>query len=346
MGRMDAETKAYMSDPFHFADAFNYLIYDGQPVIDPKALKPLDTAEIAIPYGNDARVPEQKYRDVLKLLNIMRDNEAIYVVMGVENQTKVNYAMPVKDMLYDALHYAQQVNEAKRTYGKKDHLTNEEFLSGFRKNDKLLPVITLVIYFGASEWDGPMCIHDMLNTKNERLLRFVPDYRINLIAPAQVPDEDFEKFSTDFRDVLQFIKYSRDEQKIDRLTEGNERFSRMNPETAELINLVTDSKLKLTVEEGTVNMCEAIRQKVERSLAAGIEEGMTKGIAEGMIKGIAEGMTKGIAEGMTKGIAEGRLKAYAEMVADGTIDVHIAAKKLNMSVDEFVKETGVTILKN
>ncbi len=56
-----------------------------------------------------------------------------------------------------------------------------------------MPVITLVIYFGSDAWDGPMCIHDMLNTADRRLLRFVPDYRINLIAPALVPDEDFVK---------------------------------------------------------------------------------------------------------------------------------------------------------
>ena len=318
MGRIDTETKAFMSDPARFADAFNYLIYDGEPVIKPEELKPLDTTEIAVPYGNNARAPEQKYRDVLKLLTAMRDDEAIYAVLGVENQAKVHYAMPVKNMQYDAANYARQVLEAKKSYGKEDKLTNAEFLSGFRKGDKLMPVITLVIYFGASEWDGPMSIHDMLNTKNERLMKFVPDYRINLIAPALIPDEDFEKFSTDFRDVLQFIKCSKDETKIDRLTEGNERFSRMNVETAELINLITDAKLKLNEEEGTVNMCEAIRQMRESSMAMG----------------------------EIKGEAKGRLKTFAELVSDGVIDIHFAAQKLKMTVEEFVKETGVSSLKN
>ena len=237
MGRIDTETKAFMSDPSRFADAFNYLIYDGQPVIKPDDLKPLDTTEIAIPYGSNARVPEQKYRDVLKLVSIMQDDEAIYAVLGVENQAKIHYAMPVKDMLYDALNYVRQVSEAKKTLEKGDTVTTEEFLSGFRKEDRLLPVITLVIYFGASEWDGPMSIHDMLSTKNKRLLDFVPDYRINLIAPTQVPDEDFEKFSTDFRDVMQFIKVSNNQEKVEQLTADNERFKRMSPDTAELIRV-------------------------------------------------------------------------------------------------------------
>lgn len=314
MGRIDTETKAFMSDPSRFADAFNYLIYDGQPVIKPDDLKPLDTTEIAIPYGSNARVPEQKYRDVLKLVSIMKDDEAIYAVLGVENQANVHYAMPVKNMQYDATNYVQQVMAAKKSYGKEDRLTSEEFLSGFRKGDKLMPVITLVIYFGASEWDGPICIHDMLNTNNKRLLSFVPDYRINLIAPAQVPDEDFEKFSTDFRDVLQFIKCSKDEEALSRLAEDNERFVRMNPETAELINLITDSKLKLTVEEGTVNMCQAIQQMRERSKAAGM--------------------------------VEGRLDTLVSLVKKNRLTLQEAAEEAEMTVDEFVKKTGIKPLVN
>ena len=319
MGRIDTETKAFMSDPSRFADAFNYLIYDGQPVIKPDDLKPLDTTEIAIPYGSNARVPEQKYRDVLKLVSIMQDDEAIYAVLGVENQAKIHYAMPVKDMLYDALNYVRQVSEAKKTLEKGDTVTTEEFLSGFRKEDRLLPVITLVIYFGSSEWDGPMSIHDMLSTKNKRLLDFVPDYRINLIAPMYVPDEDFEKFNTDLRDVMQFIKCSKDEESLARLAEDNERFVRMNPETAELINLIiTDSKLKLTVKEGTVDMCQAIQQMKEHSEAAGVARGKT----------------------------EGRLEALVSLWRKKRLTLQEAAEEAEMTVDEFVKKTGIKPLMN
>lgn len=34
-----------------FADAFNYLIYDGKPVVAPEQLRELDTTEIALPFG-------------------------------------------------------------------------------------------------------------------------------------------------------------------------------------------------------------------------------------------------------------------------------------------------------
>ena len=36
-----------------FADAFNFLIYGGEDVVDPSLLQELDTTEIAVPFGMD-----------------------------------------------------------------------------------------------------------------------------------------------------------------------------------------------------------------------------------------------------------------------------------------------------
>ena len=170
MGVMDTEGKQYLSNPVFFADAFNYLLYDGEQVIKPKELQELDTTELSVPYGNNARVPVQKYRDLLKMWNAMKDENAIYVILGAELQDKVHYGMPVKDGLYDMLGYSNQIAEIKRSYMNdasnegeitvddgvlKIKLTREEFLSGLRKGDKLIPIITAVVYFGAEPWDGP-----------------------------------------------------------------------------------------------------------------------------------------------------------------------------------------------
>ena len=59
MSDMDARTKQYISRPYIFADAFNYLLYNGEQVIKPEALKPVDTTEIITPYGNGAKTPIQ-----------------------------------------------------------------------------------------------------------------------------------------------------------------------------------------------------------------------------------------------------------------------------------------------
>ena len=111
MGAIDTEGKQYLYNSVFFADAFNYLLYDGDQVIKPEELRELDTTELTVPYGNNARVPIQKYRDLLKLWNAMMDDNAIYVILGAELQDKVHYGMPVKDGLYDMLGYSKQIAE-------------------------------------------------------------------------------------------------------------------------------------------------------------------------------------------------------------------------------------------
>lgn len=47
MGAVDIKTKQYVSRPEVFADLFNHLMYDGEAILKPEDLSPLDTTEIA-----------------------------------------------------------------------------------------------------------------------------------------------------------------------------------------------------------------------------------------------------------------------------------------------------------
>ena len=38
---------------------------------------------------------------------IMYHDKATYMILGVENQTDINYAMPVKNIVYDVLQYGR-----------------------------------------------------------------------------------------------------------------------------------------------------------------------------------------------------------------------------------------------
>ena len=185
IGAADTVTKAYIRKNEVFADAFNYFMYDGRQKIQPEQLRELDSTEIAIllnekdtkdKTNKEKEASEQKmvqkYRDLLKTATIMEDGEATYVLLGIENQTEVHYAMPVRNMLYDAMQYNQQVTEiAEKHKGKKggkrqQKISTGEFLSGFYKNNKLIPVITLVLFFNPGEWDGPRSLFDMLDISN------------------------------------------------------------------------------------------------------------------------------------------------------------------------------------
>ena len=186
MSKKDTVTKAFMRENTVFADAFNYLIFNGKKVIQPEQLQELDTTELVqlIAKGkNNKNESVQKYRDILKAAVIMEDENADYLLLGIENQTEIHYAMPVRNMIYDALQYGNQVAAiAAQNVKEKKAPTRAEFLSGFYKADKLRPVITLVLHFGANPWDGATSLHEMMDFPLEemRTTKFISSIRQRL----------------------------------------------------------------------------------------------------------------------------------------------------------------------
>ena len=259
MGRKDTVTKDYMKQNTIFADAFNYYIYGGQQRIMPEQLQELDTTEIIVPYGaDDAGEPEQVYRDVMKSMVAMKDEHAAYLLLGIENQSDVHYAMPVKNLVYDAINYAKQVQKAANSHREakdfKGH-SKGEFLSGFYKEDRLIPVITLVILFSPDKWDGPTSLHEMLSVSDEHILTLVPDYQIHLITPYGLSKDELKKFHSSLREVLTFIKYSKDREKMDEAVRDN--FKKLRKDEIDVLNYCANVNLKLPPGEEEVDVCKA-----------------------------------------------------------------------------------------
>jgi len=275
MGAIDTETKAYLADTARVADACNFLIYGGEGIIKAEELHELDTTEIALPYGNGAKAPTQKFRDVLKLYTAMQDGRAVYLILGLELQSKVHYAFPVRGMLYDAINYAKQVSKISAAHrSNKDKMASEEFLSGFCKDDRIIPVITIVILFSPEKWDGPVSLHEMLAVQDSKLLDFVPDYKINLISPAEIADMDFGKFQTGLGAVMQFIKHQNDES-MEWIKEY-ERFENVDFESASVIKTITGTDIQIEKGE-SVNMCKAWENSLNKARQDAKAEGRNEG---------------------------------------------------------------------
>lgn len=273
MGTVDIVTKEYMRGNAVFADAFNYLIYGGKKVIDPAGLTEVDTAATAV--GKKDAL--QKYRDVLKAAVIKQDEKMSYVLLGVENQTDIHYAMPVRNAVYDALQYGKQVSEiaAGHQRNQKDYSgkSRGEYLSGFLKEDHIKPVITLVIHFGAEEWDGPLSLHEMMSIRDMEILSYVENYRIHLIDPAKLTEEELNKFSTSMREVMGYIKYSKNKEKLlDFLRTDTHKSIEMN--AARVIKTITNTPIEVSEEKEEIEMCKAIEDLIAESEARGEAKGM------------------------------------------------------------------------
>ena len=303
MGTKDSKAKEYLSDNMRFSEICNYVLFDGEKVIKPEDLKECDTTEVLSVFGIDKKqIVKQKWRDLLKSVSVKHTGEMYVILIGAEAQTDIHYAMPVKTMIYDALNYGEQVNEAKKRHRKnKDYRSSDEFLSGFTLDDKLTPVITITLYLGTTQWDGPRSLAEMMPQMDERILPFINDYRINLLNPLEITD--FSKFETGLRPLFELLKNASDEEKLNELITKDDTFTRVDVETVAAINLFVGTDIKYDEKEEVVNMCKAWDDHKKR----GIQEGMKQGRC---------------------------LEVYS-LVQDGILDPEVGASRVSMSLDDF-----------
>lgn len=183
-----------------FSDIINVLVYQGRPVVKPENLRDGPTASM---YKAANGRLGQKNRDVLKFDTEHGTEIRVY---GLENQTKSSNVMPVRIMGYDFSSYDRNIRKEKE---KNKQLKHEaDYAAELWPEQKLCPVITLVLYFGTEPWSGPTSLWEMLDLPKE-LEAYVPDYKINLVPVAFLDDETIAKFQSDFQIVAEFFKAKR-----------------------------------------------------------------------------------------------------------------------------------------
>ncbi len=143
-------------------------------------------------------------------------------------------------------------------------------------------------YFGSETWDGPMSLSEMYADCDTELLKYVADYRINLIAPAGLTDREIDEFQTGMREIMRYIKYSDDREKLDRILQTEQRFKNVERSAAEIINAATNSKIKIDQGKETVDMCLAIQEMREESKIEGRIEGIRAFIQDKVEDGVTE----------------------------------------------------------
>lgn len=334
MGKKDVAEKLYTENNRIFADIVNYILYDGAEIVGPEHLKEVsgeelfleeetdidlfvesvtsaDSMDLQVGNGRNTGknikrrrqkdyIVQQRYRDVSKQITIRQGQDAVYMLISLENQSEVHYAMPVRNMLNDSMRYMKQVNQI-RSYRKgRQSPDRRDFLSGIDSRDKLLPVITIVILFQNRPWDGPRSLHEMLDIKDPAVLKYVQDYKIHVIAPAELSTEELKQFHSSMREVLNFIKYSEDEEKLRQiLQEDADRFNRMEQEAVQLLNLVTGAEIEINTEQEVVDMCKALADMISRERKLGYDSGIEEGREEGQREKSIQIIKRMLAHGYT-----------------------------------------------
>ena len=122
----------------------------------------------------------------------------------------------------------------------------------------------------------------MLSVQDPEILSMVPDYRINLFSPAEIKDEELDKLESNLKEVMLFIKYSKDKRKLQELTSQTPGFRSLELKAARVIDSITGINLRFTETEGSVNMCQAVQEMCDDARAEGLSQGHAQGLSQGL----------------------------------------------------------------
>ena len=295
MGKADIAVKTWLNNNERFADLFNGSVFNGQQIILPDELEDLDReTDILITDKTDRRKGLQRHRDLVKRWRKKVD----LAVLACESQDQVHYAMPVRSMLNDSLTYTDQIREIWRQREKErkkqensggtaseQKLTQEEYLSRLRKDDRIFPVINLVFYYDLKRWDGAKDLYDMFRLEGELkdrnlLQNFIPNYRINLVDAGNV--ETPKRFHSDLQQIFGVLQCRGDKNAMrEYLHQNRQYFERIDVETYQAMREFMHSErvmkdMKNSRKGTKINMCKALEDIYEDGWAEGIREGEKK----------------------------------------------------------------------
>ena len=254
VGQKDILLKDYFT-PDIFADAINAILYDGKSVVTPERMRTIDIETQRVEDENGNVTADTRLRDSAKVVEV---DDAIYCLFAIEHQSVEDYTMPLRIMEYDVREYLRQVKSNKGV------------------QVRIKPIITIVMYWKADKWNQPVSVKDMFDKNTVRWLEYnglggyIQDYRMHLFEPGAVKEEDLEKFKTELKDVIAYVKYSKS---TEALKDYNEKYKPdLTKSTVTLINELTNSKYVFIEGKERLDMCEAFEGL--------IEEGRAKGKAE------------------------------------------------------------------
>ena len=174
----------------------------------------------------------------------------------------------------------------------------------------MIPIISLVFYYGSKPWDGPVDLYDMFQLEgtkeeNEILEKYLPNYKINLVDAERL--EDVEKFSNDLQVILTMLRYRDSKEELKHYIDENKKFfQNVDYETSQAMKAFLNMKQipsETEQKEEMVDMCKAIQEMIQ------------------------------------DGRDEGRVQLLVTLIQSGDISLQRAAALMNMTPEEFQEKS-------
>lgn len=253
MGEKDITEKILADYNDVFVDIMNGLLFAGEQRILPEAL---ENTSIHSQYKAEDEKVHELERDVAKY---WKEKEVELAICGIENQSVVEKNMPFRVIGYDGTAYRSQLLEERK---------------------KILPVVTIVLYFGTDRhWNSEKNIKSLMEIP-EGLDKFVNDYSMQVFEIAWLTEEEIERFQSDFRIVANFFVKKRKNK--DYIPDDPTEIKHVD-EVLKLLQVMTgDDRYKemFKKKKEVHSMCDVAERLEKMGIAKGIELGREEGKAE------------------------------------------------------------------
>ncbi|HJA92634.1 MAG TPA: Rpn family recombination-promoting nuclease/putative transposase [Candidatus Eisenbergiella merdipullorum] len=316
-------TLLFKTNNENFAELFNRMIPDGERIL-PEELRDEDIKETAY-----LRITKEgggtslvQYRDVVKSIG----NGRVFAILGIENQSEIDYAMPFRVLELDFVNYARQIQVIRDRHEREwknwsgqmhlpEGITAGEYLGRFLKEDRIIRCTTLVVYWGEQPWDGPKRLSDLFQGEAEAAHTVQLD--LNLLDVCRMTEEEICRYTGELRTVFGFRKYAEDQEQLGRFIADNREY--FNSVSGTAVNALTElthfpqlqemQTAKYQTTQGGYNM----RNGLEGIIQDGIRKGLQESLQKSRQEGLQEGRQEGLQEGLQEGRQEGEMKKAKEM---------------------------------
>lgn len=260
MQHIDIIMKNLFKDREKFADLFNHCIFDGHPIINPQSLSEKNTENVYINTKNNHNFLN-RYHDLF----MYSENHHFRFYLGIEGQGQIDYSMPIRIMLYDALSYDEQRRHLELRRSK---TTGKLYRGKMSKNQKIVPIINIVLYYGDCPWKIQDNLYEIMETPPQsNLSSKISNYSINFINIYDI--KNTEMFSTSLQYIFTVIKYKNNKNKLYQyIIQNKEHFNNMDQSSKEAVLALLDHKdlIQLydnTTQKGDFHMCNAINELIK-----------------------------------------------------------------------------------
>ena len=280
--KADIVVKNYWRNNEQFADFFNAALFEGKQLIKPDELEDMDTEESSVLEHKEYAESIGASRDNVKVRKKSTTYNMELVILGMEGQERIHYAMPMRVMGYDYGTYKKQYEDNAVKYKTAKNMTEDEYMSRMKRTDKLIPVITIVVYYGEKPWDGAVSLHGMLDIPKE-MEPFVNDYKMHLVEARK---NNLKLHNINNQDLFNLLEILLDKNgKLNEIREKAINYAREHKvEKSVMMTVAGAANCKmdynLIERKGDADMCTVFEETRKEGIAEGMAQGEAKGIIE------------------------------------------------------------------